>query len=137
MYDAPLSLSPALEAQIADDYACGRRSPWRCPDEAAVRRVRAPRDEQTLMRPAFVRDIEKTLNVPAYNRYAGKTQVFSFRQNDDITRRGQHVQLVSRIARDIARPLGLNLDLVEAVALAHDIGHTPFGHAGERCLDRV
>ena len=137
MYDAPLSLSEELAAQIADDYAHGRVSPWRCPDAAALRRVPATRDEQTLMRPAFVRDIEKTLNVPAYNRYAGKTQVFSFRQNDDITRRGQHVQLVSRIARDIARPLGLNLDLVEAIALAHDIGHTPFGHAGERCLDEV
>lgn len=137
MYDAPLSLSPALADQIADDYAHGRTSRWRCPDEAAVRRRDAERDRQTLMRPAFVRDIEKTLNVPAYNRYAGKTQVFSFCQNDDITRRGQHVQLVSRIARDIARPLGLNLDLVEAIALVHDIGHTPFGHAGERCLDRA
>ncbi len=137
MYDAPLTLSPELEAQIRADYACGRVSPWRCPDEAAVRRHARPRDEQTVMRPAFVRDIEKTLNVAAYNRYAGKTQVFSFRRNDDITRRGQHVQLVSRIARDIARPLGLNLDLVEAIALVHDIGHTPFGHAGERCLDKV
>ena len=137
MYDAPLTLSPELEAQIRSDYACGRLSPWRCPDEASVRRVERPRDAQSVMRPAFVRDIEKTLNVAAYNRYAGKTQVFSFRRNDDITRRGQHVQLVSRIARDIARPLGLNLDLVEAIALVHDIGHTPFGHAGERCLDKV
>ena len=137
MYDAPLALSPELEAQIAEDYRLGRLSPWRCRDEEALRRRQAQRDVQTVMRPAFVRDIEKTLNVPAYNRYAGKTQVFSFRQNDDITRRGQHVQLVARIARDIARPLGLNLDLVEAIALAHDIGHTPFGHAGERCLDRV
>ncbi len=137
MYDAPLTLSPELDAQIRADYACGRLSPWRCPDEACVRRVERARDAQSVMRPAFVRDIEKTLNVAAYNRYAGKTQVFSFRRNDDITRRGQHVQLVSRIARDIARPLGLNLDLVEAIALAHDIGHTPFGHAGERCLDKV
>ena len=57
MYDAPLSLSEELAAQIADDYAHGRVSPWRCPDAAALRRVSAARDEQTLMRPAFVRDI--------------------------------------------------------------------------------
>ena len=75
--------------------------------------------------------------MPAYNRLDGKTQVFSFRANDDLTRRGLHVQLVARVARDIGRALGLNLDLIEATALGHDIGHTPFGHAGERFLNDV
>ena len=60
--------------------------------------------------PAFARDIEKILNVPAYNRYADKTQVFSFVENDDISRRGLHVQLVSRVARGIGSLLGLNCE---------------------------
>jgi dGTPase len=74
------------------------------------------------------------MHVPYYNRYSDKTQVFSFYQNDDISRRAFHVQLVSRIARNIGRILGLNEDLIEAISLGHDIGHTPFGHAGERIL---
>jgi dGTPase len=63
--------------------------------------------------------------------------VFSFYKNDDITRRGLHVQLVSRISRTIGKALNLNLDLIEAIALGHDIGHTPFGHAGESYLDAL
>ncbi|MFR8008697.1 MAG: deoxyguanosinetriphosphate triphosphohydrolase family protein [Gordonibacter urolithinfaciens] len=74
--------------------------------------------------------------MPAYNRYADKTQVFSFVENDDICRRGLHVQLVSRIARGIGSLLGLNCELIEAIALGHDVGHTPFGHAGERYLSQ-
>ena len=74
------------------------------------------------------------MNLPAYNRYADKTQVFSFAENDEISRRGLHVQLVSRVARGIGSLLGLNCDLIEAIALGHDTGHTPFGHAGERFL---
>ena len=77
------------------------------------------------------------MNCPYYNRYADKTQVFSFYRNDDITRRGQHVQYVSRIARTIGAALHLNGDLIEAIALGHDIGHTPFGHAGERFLSEL
>ena len=84
-----------------------------------------------------MRDVEKIIHTPAYNRYAGKTQVFSFRSNDDLSRRGIHVQLVSRIARDIGYALGLNCDLIEAIGLGHDLGHTPFGHAGERALNDV
>jgi dGTPase len=77
------------------------------------------------------------MNSPAYNRYADKTQVFSFYKNDDITRRALHVQLVSRIARTIGKALGLNLELIEAISLGHDIGHTPFGHAGETYLSAL
>lgn len=103
----------------------------------AIRRVDNPHDLGNVWRTAFVRDIDKIMNCPYYNRYADKTQVFSFYKNDDITRRGLHVQLVSRIARTIGGALNLNLDLIEAIALGHDIGHTPFGHAGERFLDAL
>ena len=109
-------------------------SPYRTDDDAVVRREDFAHDRATLTRPAFVRDIEKILNLPAYNRYADKTQVFSFAENDEISRRGLHVQLVSRVARGIGSLLGLNCDLIEAIALGHDTGHTPFGHAGERFL---
>lgn len=129
-----LILDPAVEEAIRADRAAGRMHPQRTPDEAVMRREANPHDVATLTRPAFVRDIEKIINVPAYNRYAGKTQVFSFVENDDICRRGLHVQLVSRVARGIGALLGLNVDLIEAIALGHDVGHTPFGHAGERFL---
>jgi len=95
------------------------------------------RDRAKLWRPCYVRDIEKILHHPFYNRYTDKTQVFSFYKDDDITRRALHVQLVSRIARNIGRLLGLDLDLIEAIALGHDIGHTPFGHAGEKLLNDI
>ncbi len=102
----------------------------------AVRR-NPQHDRANLWRPAYVRDAEKILHCPYYNRYGDKTQVFSLYKNDDITRRALHVQLVSRIARNIGRMLSLNTDLIEAIALGHDIGHTPFGHAGEKYLDKI
>lgn len=102
-----------------------------------IRRIDNPHDFGSVWRTAFIRDIDKIMNCPYYNRYADKTQVFSFYKNDDITRRGLHVQLVSRIARTIGGALNLNLDLIEAIALGHDIGHTPFGHAGEHYLDEL
>ena len=95
------------------------------------------RDRAKLHRPSYIRDIEKIMHHPFYNRYTDKTQVFSFFKDDDITRRALHVQLVSRIARNIGRLLGLDLDLIEAIALGHDIGHTPFGHAGEKLLGEI
>lgn len=102
----------------------------------AVRR-NTKRDHACLWRPAYIRDIEKIMHSLYYNRYADKTQVFSFYKNDDISHRGFHVQLVSRIARNIGRLLGLNCDLIEAIALGHDMGHTPFGHAGEKFLNEI
>ncbi len=131
-----LTLDPEVEAAIRADRACGWKNPYAFDDAQVQRREANPHDEATLTRPAFVRDIEKILNVPAYNRYANKTQVFSFVENDDICRRGLHVQLVSRIARGIGALLGLNCELIEAIALGHDVGHTPFGHAGERFLSK-
>lgn len=132
-----LTLEPKIEEVIRADRANGRASAHRTPDEAVIRREPNPHDDATLARPAFARDIEKILNVPAYNRYAGKTQVFSFVEDDDICRRGLHVQLVGRVARGIGELLGLNGNLIEAIALGHDVGHTPFGHAGERYLSKA
>ena len=136
-------LAPSLTGELSEGVAnavrelraAGTLSPFATRDAAALRREHTERDRETPLRPAFVRDAEKIVHTPAYNRMGGKTQVFSFRCNDDLTRRGLHVQLVGRIARDIGRALGLNLDLIEAIALGHDIGHTPFGHAGEHFLN--
>lgn len=133
----PDVLSDELIERMSDDRVRGWKNPYRTSDEDAVRREERPADRSSIWRPAFVRDVEKILHMPAYNRYAGKTQVFSFRSNDDLSRRGLHVQLVARIARDIGYALGLNCDLIEAIGLGHDLGHTPFGHAGERCLNDV
>ncbi len=133
----PDVLSDELIERMSDDRARGWKNPYRTSDEDALRREERPADRSNIWRPAFVRDVEKILHMPAYNRYAGKTQVFSFRSNDDLSRRGLHVQLVARIARDIGYALGLNCDLIEAIGLGHDLGHTPFGHAGERCLNDV
>ena len=130
------SLSMELKERITKDKAEGKISPYRFNDEDAERRI-SGHDKANIIRPVFVRDIEKILHLPVYNRYADKTQVFSLYNNDDITRRALHVQLVSRIARNIGSILGLNLDLIEAIALGHDIGHAPFGHAGERFLDEL
>ena len=85
-------------------------------------------------RQAYALDTDRILHSRAYTRYIDKTQVFYLIKNDHITHRVLHVQLVSKIARTIGRFLGLNEDLIEAIALGHDIGHTPFGHDGERFL---
>lgn len=130
-------LSPEATQRVSDILSSHALSHYACSNEAAIRRDQSERDRDTVLRPAFVRDAEKIIHMPAYNRLNGKTQVFSFRSNDDLTRRGLHVQLVGRVARDIGRALGLNLSLIEAIALGHDIGHTPFGHAGERFLNDV
>lgn len=129
-------LAPEIEERIKTDRAEHKSNPYKADDNDALRR-NPDRDKSNLLRPAYIRDIDKILHLPLYNRYNDKTQVFSFFSNDDITRRGLHVQLVSRIARNIGRLLDLNLDLIEAIALGHDIGHTPFGHAGERYLDEL
>lgn len=122
-------LSKEIQERIKNDIDCGHFC-----EDTAIRRS-TEHDKANLWRPAFVRDAEKILHCPYYNRYGDKTQVFSLYKNDDLTRRALHVQLVSRIARNIGRMLGLNVDLIEAISLGHDIGHTPFGHAGEKYLD--
>ncbi|MFC1512949.1 deoxyguanosinetriphosphate triphosphohydrolase family protein [Thermodesulfobacteriota bacterium] len=82
----------------------------------------------------FAVDADRILHSRSYTRYIDKTQVFSLIDNDHITHRVLHVQLVSKIARTIGRFLSLNEDLIEAIALGHDIGHPPFGHDGETIL---
>lgn len=129
-------LSKETEEKIKSDKI-NNTVPTLAFDESFVIRRDNTHDKASVIRTAFIRDIDKIIHCPFYNRYADKTQVFSFYKNDDITRRGLHVQLVSRIARTIGKALGLNLDLIEAIALGHDIGHTPFGHAGESFLDEL
>lgn len=131
-----INLSKELSERIMQDRAAGAENPWAFKDENITRRNEG-HDKGSIVRPAFVRDVEKIMHIPYYNRYSDKTQVFSFYKNDDISRRALHVQLVARIARNIGRVLNLNCDLIEAIALGHDIGHTPFGHAGERMLDTL
>ena len=129
-------LSDELQKRIKEDRASGVINPYACDDLAVIRRLEG-HDKPLLWRPPFVSDTEKILHNPYYSRYSDKTQVFSLYKNDDISRRSQHVQLVSRIARNIGSLLGLNLDLIEAISLGHDIGHTPFGHAGESKLSEL
>lgn len=89
------------------------------------------------IRTPFFRDIDKIVYSLSYTRYMDKTQVFSFNDNDNISKRMTHVQMVSKVARTIGRALRLNEDLIEAAALGHDLGHVPFGHVGERILNEI
>jgi dGTPase len=111
-------------------------SPLAAFSAGARRRVKEERLESDY-RQAYSLDVDRILHSRAYTRYIDKTQVFYLIKNDHITHRVLHVQLVSKIARVIGRFLGLNEDLIEAVALGHDIGHSPFGHDGERFLSEL
>ena len=108
-------------------------SPLATLSDTGVRRLQDARLEEGY-RQTFSVDVDRILHSRAYTRYIDKTQVFYLIHHDHITHRVLHVQLVSKIARTIGRYLGLNEDLIEAIALGHDIGHTPFGHDGERFL---
>ncbi len=108
-------------------------SQYACYDQQAIRLV----NETSDIRPDFFRDIDRIIYSSAYARYIDKTQVYSLINNDHISRRMTHVQLVSKIARTIGRALALNEDLIEAAALGHDLGHVPFGHVGEAILNQL
>src|SRR5512139_1057689 len=111
-------------------------SPQATPSTAAIHRRPEERVERG-HRLNFSLDADRILHSLAYTRYIDKTQVFYLIDNDHITHRVLHVQLVSKVSRTIGRLLGLNEDLIEAVALGHDIGHPPFGHDGERFLSEL
>ena len=108
-------------------------SKYACKNEDAIRFEPIKKDIRT----DFFRDADKILYSLAYIRYIDKTQVFSNNENDMISRRMTHVQLVSKIARTIGRALNLNEDLIEAASLGHDLGHAPFGHLGESILSEL
>ncbi|MBE6975576.1 MAG: HD domain-containing protein [Ruminococcaceae bacterium] len=129
-------LSEQLSERILQEKTSGAYADLAFKESMVIRR-RSHREETPVWRPKFARDIDRIMYSPYYNRYTDKTQVFSLVKNDDITRRSLHVQLVSRIARTLGRALNLNLDLIEAIALGHDIGHTPFAHTGEVYLNEL
>ena len=113
-----------------------RLSPFACLSRYALRK-REEREIDQGHRQNFSVDADRILHSLAYSRYIDKTQVFYLIKNDHITHRVLHVQLVSKIARTVGRLLRLNEDLIEAIALGHDIGHTPFGHDGEKLLSAL
>ena len=108
-------------------------SEYACFDKDAIRL----KEDSPDIRPEFFHDIDRIIHSLSYTRYLDKTQVFTREENDHISKRITHVQLVSKIARTIGRALSLNEDLIEAIALGHDIGHTPLGHSGEAILNEI
>lgn len=108
-------------------------SKYACFDDDAKRINSIDEDFRT----PFFRDIDKIIYSLSYIRYIDKTQVFSDSNNDMISKRMTHVQMVSKIARTIGRALNLNEDLIEAASLGHDLGHVPFGHVGESILNKI
>ncbi len=110
-------------------------SPYACLSSATRGRERP--EEECPVRTPFQRDTDRIVYSKAFRRLKHKTQVFLQPEGDHYRTRMTHTLEVSRIARTIARGLGLNEDLTEAIALGHDLGHTPFGHAGERVLSEL
>ena len=116
-----------IEADTLSPYAC----------RSVQSRGREKEEPQCDIRPVFQRDRDRILHCKSFRRMKGKTQVFLAPLGDHYRTRLTHTLEVSQNARTIAKALRLNEDLVEAIALGHDIGHTPFGHAGEQLLNAV
>jgi len=110
-------------------------SPFATRDSQALRKIPAP----DYLRSNFAKDRDRIIYSGAFRRYIGKTQVFYFANllDEQISNRSNHAVQVSQIARTIGKMLGINLDLIEAIALGHDLGHTPFGHDGEDFLSQL
>lgn len=113
----------------------GLLSPYAALSVRSKGRIRE--ESEDLLRPVFQRDRDRIIHSKAFRRLKDKTQVFLTPEGDHYRTRLTHTLEVAQIARTVSRSLGLNEDLTEAIALAHDLGHTPFGHAGERALNRV
>lgn len=108
-----------------------------CAARSAGSRGRCVAEEEDYLRPCYQRDRDRILHCKSFRRLANKTQVFLAPEGDHYRTRLTHTLEVSQIARTISRALNLNEDLTEAIALGHDLGHTPFGHEGERALSRA
>ena len=113
--------------------AATNRAPYAC--DPAASRGRLHPEPPSKGRSPFRRDCDRIIHSTAFRRLKHKTQVFVFDEGDHYRTRLTHTLEVAQVARALARALGLNEDLAEALALAHDLGHPPFGHAGERALD--
>ncbi len=132
-----------IYAQIEPTLASYREAAERKEEEVFFHRAAFSKNHRRLEgaeddhRMPYKRDVDRILHSKAYARYVDKTQMAYLIDNDHIAHRGLHVQLVSSFARGIAGILRLNLDLVEAISLGHDVGHPPFGHEGEGYLSTL
>jgi len=124
---SPREVREALEGQMLSPQA----------SYAAYSKGRSLYEPECDIRTCYQRDIDRIMHSKTFRRLKHKTQVFLSPEGDHYRTRLTHTLEVSRLSRTIARALRLNEDLVEAIALAHDLGHTPFGHAGERALDEI
>jgi dGTPase len=125
----------AVSRQVLEDREAAALAPYAMPSRLSRGR-RHPEPEHPF-RMVFQRDRDRIIHSTAFRRLEYKTQVFVNHEGDYYRTRLTHTVEAAQVTRTLARILGLNEDLAEAVALAHDLGHTPFGHAGERTLDRL